>query len=802
MQPSPPISPRAERLRDKFLATTPSVCSERSTIITQAYKDFQAFPAILKRAKTLQRILEKMSIWIADEELIIGNQARYPRSSPVFPEFSFSWVISEMINEPFEERSADRFLVRDEDKEALKGIEGFWKGKTINDFTIARLPEKSFNAIRDSAAYTFAPDVVICSGVGHYSPNYKKIIEKGFLGVKADAQKKLEELGIPDQGADVNKYNFWQAIIIVCDATIAFAKRYADLARELADKEANPTRKEELLKIAANCERVPAHPAETFYEALQSFYFFQLILQIESSGHSVSPGRFDQYMYPTYKADLDKGAITYESALELVECLWVKLSEINKVRPIGATKAFGGYPMFQNLCIGGQTRDGKDATNDLSFMCLDATGNVQLHQPSLSARLWNETPDELWHKIVKITKKGLGMPALYNDEVIIPGMLNRGKTIEDARDYAIVGCVEPGAQGFEYAWSGGTGDAPFFSMPACLEYAINDGKSLVTGVQVGPKTGSLETFKSFDEVKEAYIKQIAYFVDQFAVITNTADLVHQDACPLPFLSCGMEYCVDKGLDVSAGGSKYNATGTAGVGISNAGDSLMVLKKLLYEDRSISGKDFLEILKNNWEGQDVLRNKIKSTISFYGNDEPEADELAYFAAEVYCKLTELSVGPRGPYSPGLYPVSANIPMGLGMGASPDGRKAGEPLADGISPVHGHDKNGPTAVLKSAGRIDHFINSNGTLLNLKFHPSALEGSTGEDAIIAAIKTFFDLKGLHVQYNVISAKKLRDAQKNPEKYQNLVVRVAGYSALFVGLDPALQEDIITRTEFSEIA
>jgi len=793
--------PRTQRLLDRYFHTPPAICAERARIITQAYKDLEGTPIVLKRALALERLLSQMSIGIGDDELIVGNQASKPRSSPIFPEFSFDWIIEEMEREPFELREADRFLIDEATKEELRSLAPFWKGKTVNDRTIAMLPEESYATIKNSAVFTFGADVVICSGVGHYSPHYQKILEKGFDGIKADAQRKLAELGTPCDGRDVEKYNFWKAIVIACDAVSDFGRRYAALARDMAGREADPTRKAELLGIAAVCERVPAQPAATFQEACQSFYFFQLVLQLESSGHSISPGRFDQYMYPSFKADIEAGRLTEEGAQELVECLWVKLSEINKVRPIGATKAFGGYPMFQNLCVGGQTREGKDATNRLSFMCLDASQNVRLHQPSISARLWNGTPYPLWKKIVEVTKKGLGMPALYNDEVIIPALLNRGKSIEDARAYAIVGCVEPGPQGYEYGWSGGTGDAPFFSMPACLEYAINDGKNLLTGAQAGPKTGSLADFTSFEEVKAAYTKQIAFFVDHFAVITNTADLVHQQACPLPILSCGMEPCVERGLDVTAGGAKYNATGTAGVGVSNAGDSLMSIKEYVFDQKKISGAELLQVLKDDWAGNEVLRNDILARVQHYGNDLIEADEMAAYAAEVYCKLTEQSVGPRGRYSPGLYPVSANLPMGLGLGASADGRKAHQPLADGISPVHGRDVNGPTALLNSAARIDHLINSNGTLLNLRFHPSALEGEVGEMALIAALKSYFENKGMHVQYNVVSVKKLRDAQRNPDKYRDLVVRVAGYSALFVGLDPDLQEDIITRTEFEEI-
>lgn len=794
-------SPRGKVLKNRYFNNVPGICSERAVILTKAYRDYEADPSILRRAKSLSRVLKEMTIWIGQDELVVGNQAKKPRYSPVFPEFSFDWIIDEMENQPFEERDADRFLIDEEDKENLRSIQSYWKNKTVNDLVKSRLPEEAYHSICTSAVYTFGPDVVICSGVGHYSPNYKKILEKGFIQIKKDAEEKMEEMGIPKNGREVDRYNFWKAICIVSDAAIAFGKRYAEKAREMASKERNKFRRKELLEIATICERVPAHPAETFREACQSFYFFQLIIQLESSGHSVSPGRFDQYMYPYYAKDVKMKKITCEQAMEVLECLWLKLAEVNKVRPIDTTRAFGGYPMFQNMSVGGQTRDGEDATNDLSYMCLQASKNIGLHQPSISARLWNNTPEELWKKIIEVTKSGIGMPALYNDEIIIPGMLNRGKSIEDARDYAIVGCVEPGAQGYEYAESGGTGDAPFFSMPACLEYAINDGKNMMTGIQTGPHTGYLTDFQSFDDLKKAYEIQLQYFVDQFTVITNTAEIVHQEYAPLPFLSCGVEPCIDNGLDVTEGGAKYNATGTAGVGISNTADSMMAIKKFVFDDKVINKDELLDILKNNWEGQEILRNRIMAETPFYGNDDPEVDALGAWVAERYCQMTEKEMNIRGPYSPGLYPVSANIPMGMGMAASADGRKAGEPLADGISPVHGRDKNGPTALLNSAAKIDHFINSNGTLLNMKFHPSAVDGQRGEEALETLLKHYFYEKGLHVQYNIVSSKKLRDAQKNPDKYRDLVVRVAGYSALFVGLDPDLQEDIITRTEITEM-
>jgi formate C-acetyltransferase len=464
--------------------------------------------------------------------------------------------------------------------------------------------------------------------------------------------------------------------------------------------------------------------------------------------------------------------------------------------------------MFQNLIVGGKTPHGEDATNKLSFMCLDATAHTRLPQPSISVRWNNDSPEDLLVKGSKVTKIGLGMPSWYNDELIIPSMLNRGRSIEDANDYCIIGCVEPDVWGREYGWH----DAMFFNLNFCLELALNDGvclncseqcmvydKCVGAGEQLGPKTGKLSDFKTFEEVQESYTKQVEYFVHLAQEFNNAEDAGHMIHKSLPFLSTVMEPCIERGLDVTAGGAKYNYTGPQGIGMSNAGDGLTAVKKLCYDDKEVTPGTLLEALNANWEGYEDLRAKVNGRdMPHYGNDDDYADDLTAWASEVYCKAMEKAPNPRGGiFQPGLYPVSGNVPAGSLQWATPDGRKAGEAIADGVSPVHGHDFKGPTALVRSASKLDHLIASNGTLLNMKFTPNSLAGTVGDKNFLAMTKVYFDRKGLHAQHNVVSRDMLLDAQKNPDNYSGLVIRVAGYSVFFTGLDKAVQDDIIDRTQ-----
>jgi pyruvate formate-lyase/glycerol dehydratase family glycyl radical enzyme len=781
-------SARLGKLIDGLYSVTPEIDSERAVLITESFKQTEALPMIVRRAKALEKILGEMTIVIRDEELIVGNLTAKPRGTQIFPEFSNKWLLEEF--ESLEKRAGDVFLISGDTKKALREAFAYWDGRTTNELAAQYMFPETRDAI-DAGVFTVGN--YFFNGVGHISVDYAKVLAIGFNGIIAQAR---EELASADKGdpAYIRKYHFLSAVIIAAEAAIAYANRFADLAARLAQTEKDERRKEELLLIAANCRRVPAEPARTFYEALQSFWFVQAIIQIESNGHSISPMRFDQYLYPYYQKDIVSGRIAREWAQELLDCLWIKFNDVNKVRDEGSTKAFGGYPMFQNLIVGGQTEDGVDATNELSYMCLDATAHTKLPQPSISIRVWNKTPQALRIKAAEVSRLGLGMPAYYNDEVVIPSLVSRGVSLRDARDYGIIGCVEPQKGGKTEGWH----DAAFFNTTKVLEITINNG--MADGKQLGPKTGEFTSFETFDAFMDAYRQQMAYFVSLLINADNSVDLAHGERAPLPFLSSMVDDCIAKGKSLQEGGAHYNFTGPQGVGVANTGDSLFAIKKFVFDEKAVTAAELKSALDSNFEGNENLRQMLLNRAPKFGNDIDEVDEITREGALIYCREVEKYTNPRGgPFQPGLYPVSANVPMGAGTGATPDGRLAGTPLADGVSPVSGRDTAGPTAAVNSVSCLDHHIASNGTLFNQKFHPSAMEGESGLNNLAALVRAFFDQKGMHVQFNVVSREKLIDAQNHPENYKDLVVRVAGYSAHFTSLDRLIQDDIIARTEHS---
>lgn len=779
---------RVERIRKRFVEITPQLCVDRASLITESYKETENEPIHIRRAKALEKILTGMTISIADEELIVGNHGSKMRAAPVFPDFSYKWLDAEL--DAIENRPNDKFLISEENKRKLhEDIFPYWNGKTTSDLASSLMTQEAKDA-RDASI--FNPDNYFFSGIGHIGVDYAKVLQKGLNGIMVEAEEAIGKLDIANPD-DLSKMHFLRAVIIANKAAIRFAERFAEEADRLAVKEKNAERKAELKEIARICRKVPANPAESFWEAVQSFWFIHCILHIESNGHSVSMLRFDQYMYPYFKMD---GDITLEKAQELLDLLYIKFATSTKVFDRVTSRFFAGYLIAENLTVGGVNRDGEDATNELSYMCLQSLANTKLFMPSAALRVHSMTPDSLFLKALEVARLGLGMPAFYNDKTIIPALLNRGLTLEDARDYGIEGCVEPQVAGKTQGWH----DIAYFNLPKVLELALNNGYCPVSKKQLGPKTGDIASFKTFDDVMNAYKKQVEHFVKLLINVGNSIDIAHRQRTPLPFLSSFVSDCITKGKCVQEGGARYNFSGPQGVGVANVANSLAAIKKLIFEEKTISMAELKEALDSNFEGKEDLRQMLLNRVPKYGNDDEYVDQLAHDAALVYCKEVEKYSNPRGGrYQPGLYPVAIGVLLGEAVGATPDGRKAYTPLAEGVSPTQGTDKMGPTAVVRSVARLDHVIASNGTLLNQKFHPSVLKDERGLRNLMGVIRTLFtDNKGgHHIQFNVVSREKLLDAQQNPDKYRDMVVRVAGYSAFFTALDKKVQDDIISRTE-----
>ena len=829
-----PKSSRIPKLIEALYAKMPVIESARAKLITESYKATEGQPVITRRAEAFAHILRNIPIIIRDNELIVGSSTIAPRGCQTFPEFSYQWLEDEL--DTVATRTADPFYIAEETKAELREVHKYWKGKTSSELATSYMAPEAIKAIEHNI---FTPGNYFYNGVGHVTVKYEEVLAIGYKGIIDKARAELEKCQVGD-GNYAKKSHFLNAVIVSCQAVIEYAERYAELASQMAAECTDPVRKQELLQISENCSRVPANGATSFYEACQSFWFVQQLLQVESSGHSISPGRFDQYMYPYYKEDIDKGVITREAAQELLDCIWVKLNDLNKVRDAASAEGFAGYSLFQNLIVGGQDKYGNDVTNDLSVMCILASMHVHLPMPSLSIRVWNGSPHELLIKAAELTRTGIGLPAYYNDEVIIPALQNRGLTLEDAREYNIIGCVEPQKAGKTDGWH----DAAFFNMCRPLELVFSNGMD--KGELVGIQTGDVTKMTTFEEFFDAYKKQMEYCISLMVNADNAIDVAHAERVPLPYESCMVDDCLSRGLSVQEGGAVYNFTGPQGFGIANMADSLYAIRKLVYEDKKVSMEEYKQALAWNYDkgldqqsvsdmsemilkgmqdaGMAVNTDTAKAVLQTVMRLKPTEDQLRrfteihhmidevpkfgnaiddvdYFARDVaytYSRPLQKYMNPRGGhYQAGLYPVSANVPLGGQTGATPDGRYAHTPVADGVSPSAGKDVKGPTAAATSVSRLDHFIVSNGTLFNQKFHPSALAGREGLEKFVALIRTFFDQKGMHMQFNVVDRETLLDAQKHPENYAHLVVRVAGYSALFTTLSRSLQDDIIRRTE-----
>lgn len=791
------LTPRMNDFREKVLDKKPYICAERALLATESYRLYQNQPPVMKRALMLKNILEKMSIYIEDETLIVGNQAASNKDAPIFPEYTLEFVIDEL--DKFEKRDGDVFYITEETKAALRSIAPFWENNNLRAKGEALLPEE-VNVFMETGF--FGMEGKLNSGDAHLAVDYEQLLKIGLVGYeKRVRQLKAElDLCVPE---NIDKYVFYKAVLIVIEAVKTYADRFSLLAQEMAEN-AQSHRKDELLEISNICSKVPYEPASSFKEAIQSVWFIQLILQIESNGHSLSYGRFDQYMYPYLKADLEKGVITDEEAVELLTNLWIKTLTINKVRSQAHTFSSAGSPMYQNVTIGGQTPDKKDAVNKLSFLVLKSVAQTRLPQPNLTVRYYNGLNKEFLDECIEVMKLGTGMPAFNNDEIIIPSFIDLGVKEEDAYNYSAIGCVETAVPG---KWGYRCTGMSYQNFPRILLAVMNDGVDVTSGKRFVKGYGYFRDMKSFEELQDAWDKSIREITRLSVIVENAVDLASERDVPDILCSTLTQDCIGRGKTIKEGGAVYDFISGLQIGIANMADSLAAIKKLVFEEKKITPQQLWDALQDDFmsEENQKIQSMLINEVPKYGNDDDYVDQLVVEAYDSY--INEIKKYPstryqRGPVGgiryAGTSSISANVGQGYGTMATPDGRKAHTPLAEGCSPAHAMDKNGPTAVFKTVSKLPTHEITGGVLLNQKVTPQMLATEENKEKLEMIIKTFFNrLHGYHVQYNVVSRETLIDAQKNPEKHRDLIVRVAGYSAFFNVLSRATQDDIIERTE-----
>ncbi|MCF1684947.1 glycyl radical protein [Tetragenococcus halophilus] len=791
------LTDRMNEYRETVLDKKPYICAERALLATEAYKKNQNQPNVLKRALMLQNILDKMSIYIEDQTLIVGNQASSNRDAPIFPEYTLDFVMNEL--DTFEKRDGDVFYITEETKEQIRSIAPFWENNNLRAKAGALLPDE-VRVFMETGF--FGMEGKMNSGDAHLAVNYPELLRIGLKGYKKRTLKAKESLDLT-KPESIEKYHFYDAVLIVIDAVKNFANRYAKLAEAMAET-ADTKRRTELLEISRICNKVPYEPAETFREALQATWFIQLILQIESNGHSLSYGRFDQYIYPYLQADLERENITENEALELLTNLWIKTLTINKVRSQSHTYSSAGSPLYQNVTVGGQTRDKKDAVNKLSFLVLRSVAQTKLPQPNLTVRYHAALNKDFMNEAIEVMKLGFGMPAFNSDEVIIPSFIKYGVAEEDAYDYSAIGCVETAVPG---KWGYRCTGMSYMNFPKILMIVMNNGIDPVSGYRFTQGYGYFKDMQSFADLEKAWDKTVRELTRMSVIVENAIDLGIEKEVPDILCSALTEDCIGRGQTIKGGGAIYDFISGLQVGIANLADSLAAIKKLVFEEEKVTQEELWEALMTNWASQrsQEIQQMILHEAPKYGNDDDYTDQLATKAYDSY--IDEIKKYPntrygRGPiggirYS-GTSSISANVGQGRTTMATPDGRQAWTPLAEGCSPSHNMDQNGPTAVLKSVSKLPTEDIVGGVLLNQKVNPQTLAKEEDKQKLIMLIRTFFNkLNGYHIQYNVVSRKTLVDAQKHPEKHRDLIVRVAGYSAFFNVLSKATQDDIIERTE-----
>lgn len=794
------LTERMKEFREEVLDEKPYIDAQRAILATLAYKENLNQPRVMVRAKMLEKVLDHMSIYIEDKSLLAGNQATKNRNAPIFPEYTMEFVMNELNQ--FEKRDGDVFYITEKTKEQLREIAPFWQNNNLRARGEALLPEE-VRVFMETGV--FGMEGKLNAGDAHLAVNYERILKDGLRGYEKRVKEYKATLDLTDPES-IDKYCFYNAVLIVLEAVRNFANRYSVLAKDLAEKELNQERKIELLEISRICSKVPYEPAETFQEAVQSVWFIQLILQIESNGHSLSYGRFDQYMYPYYDRDIKNGNITEAEALELLTCLWIKTLTINKVRSQAHTLSSAGSPMYQNVTIAGQTIDKKDAVNDLSFLVLKSVAQTRLTQPNLTVRYHKNINKHFLDECVEVMRLGFGMPALNNDEIIIPSFMDWQVKEEDAYNYSAIGCVETAVPG---KWGYRCTGMSYINFPRMLLCTMNNGVDLTSNKRFTKGYGYFTEMESYEELLKAWDKTIREITRYSVIVENVIDKASERDVPDILCSALTDDCIARGKTIKEGGAVYDFISGLQVGIANMADCLAAIKKLVYEEKKITRQELWNAILDDFSSPEnkKIQEMLIREAPKYGNDDDYVDQLIVEAYDSY--IEEIEKYPntrynRGPIGgiryAGTSSISANVGQGMSTMATPDGRNAFEPLAEGCSPAHNSDKNGPTAVFKSVSKLRTNKITGGVLLNQKMTPQMLSTEENRQKLELLIKTFFNrLHGYHVQYNIVSKETLIDAQKHPEKHKDLIVRVAGYSAFFNVLSKKTQDDIIGRTEQS---
>lgn len=794
------LTKRMKDFREEVLDEKPYIDAQRAILATEAYKENLNQPRVMVRAKMLEKVLDNMSIYIEDKSLLAGNQATKNRNAPIFPEYTMEFVINEL--DQFEKRDGDVFYITEKTKEQLREIAPFWQNNNLRARGEALLPEE-VRVFMETGV--FGMEGKLNAGDAHLAVNYERILKDGLRGYEKRVKEYKAALDLTDPDS-IDKYCFYNAVLIVLKAVCDFANRYSVLAKKLAEKELNQERKLELLEMSRICAKVPYEPAETFQEAVQSVWFIQLILQIESNGHSLSYGRFDQYMYPYYDRDIKNGTIKESEALELLTCLWIKTLTINKVRSQAHTLSSAGSPMYQNVTIAGQTIDKKDAVNDLSFLVLKSVAQTRLTQPNLTVRYHKNINKHFLDECVEVMRLGFGMPALNNDEIIIPSFMDWQVKEEDAYNYSAIGCVETAVPG---KWGYRCTGMSYINFPRMLLCTMNNGVDLTSNKRFTKGYGYFTEMESYEELLKAWDKTIREITRYSVIVENVIDKASERDVPDILCSALTDDCIARGKTIKEGGAVYDFISGLQVGIANMADCLAAIKKLVYEEKKITRQELWNAILDDFSSpkNKKIQEMLIREAPKYGNDDDYVDQLIVEAYDSY--IEEIEKYPntrynRGPIGgiryAGTSSISANVGQGMSTMATPDGRNAFEPLAEGCSPAHNSDKNGPTAVFKSVSKLRTNKITGGVLLNQKMTPQMLSTEENRQKLELLIKTFFNrLHGYHVQYNIVSKETLIDAQKHPENHKDLIVRVAGYSAFFNVLSKKTQDDIIGRTEQS---